>query len=133
MEMYGPKKIVVPKAPALGLLLEYPVFENYNERMEEGNAKIKPDIDEEEKEKQLRPPIEFELYREQMEKFKADFIYENMRRIESESGVCVPPLCLCSIFEEAIGMTDGSAQSTRIQEKTCNISIRKGRFYLNVC
>jgi hypothetical protein len=31
--MYGPRGVMIPKMPALGLLLEYPVFEAYNRRI----------------------------------------------------------------------------------------------------
>lgn len=32
-DSFGPQKINIPKAPALGLLLERPVFDSYNNRL----------------------------------------------------------------------------------------------------
>jgi tRNA pseudouridine38-40 synthase len=38
-ECFGPTRLNIPKAPALGLLLEQPIFENYNKKVEESNRK----------------------------------------------------------------------------------------------
>ena len=84
-EMFGPQKLIVPRAPALGLLLEHPVFEKYNSKMQEVNASIKPDA--KDRDNLLRPPINFEQYREQMEDFKLKYIYHNMRSQESRLAV----------------------------------------------
>jgi tRNA pseudouridine38-40 synthase len=84
-EMFGPQKLIVPRAPALGLLLEHPVFEKYNSKMEEINTSIKADAPD--RENLLRPPIDFEQFREQMEDFKVKYIYHNMRTQESKLAV----------------------------------------------
>ena len=56
----------IPKAPSLGLLLERPVFEVYNEKLEEfGYNKI-----------------EFDRYEKEMEEFKQREIYERIFREE---------------------------------------------------
>ena len=39
-EMFGPSRIHVPKAPALGLLLERPLFDNYNKKIAESNKQV---------------------------------------------------------------------------------------------
>ncbi|GJE90935.1 tRNA pseudouridine synthase [Phanerochaete sordida] len=80
-EFYGPRKAFIPKMPALGLLLEYPIFDNYNKKIASSNDKLKPDDPE------YRMPIDFEVHREKIEQFKQDFIYSRMRSIESQSGL----------------------------------------------
>jgi len=62
-ETFGPRKIAVGKAPALGLLLEYPLFTHYNE-------KISKDFD--------RAPLDFEKYKEDIDTFKQRFIYSKI-------------------------------------------------------
>ncbi len=63
-------RISVPKAPGLGLLLERPVFDTYNQR---ATAKFK------------RERIEFVKYEQEMEDFKQKEIYERIFR-EEENG-----------------------------------------------
>ncbi|TGO47335.1 hypothetical protein BOTNAR_0531g00070 [Botryotinia narcissicola] len=67
-ETYTAAKISIPKAPSLGLLLEAPVFHNYNE-------KIAKDFD--------REKIDFEKYREKMDEFKQREIYDRIFRVEN--------------------------------------------------
>lgn len=91
-EMYSPNRLIVPRAPALGLLLEHPVYEAYNSKMEGVNKSVEKKFgssggNEGEGEDRLRPLIDFELFREKMEDFKRDFIYERMRSLEEKSGV----------------------------------------------
>jgi len=62
-EAFGPRKIAVGKAPALGLLLEYPLFTHYNE-------KLSKDFD--------RAPLDFERYKEGIDAFKLKFIYSKI-------------------------------------------------------
>ena len=79
--------LFVPKMPALGLLLEYPIFASYNRKVEAANGTMdaaNPDY---------RPPIDFEPLREQMENFKQEFIYSNMRSVEDRDGMCAIFLC----------------------------------------
>lgn len=67
--------------PALGLLLEEPLFDAYNQRMAVINEKFKPtDPD-------YRPPIDFDVYRDQMNAFKEKYIYKNMREIEDRDAL----------------------------------------------
>ena len=64
--------------PALGLLLEYPIFDGYNRKAAALSGNFGPS------DPNYRPPIDFETHREQMEKFKAEHIYARMREIEEE-------------------------------------------------
>ena len=68
-ESYGPKTISIPKAPGLGLLLEAPVFESYNERAV--------------KEFQ-RETIDFNKYTKEMLEFKQREIYDRIFREEEK-------------------------------------------------
>ncbi|KAF8587908.1 pseudouridine synthase [Ramaria rubella] len=79
-EMFGPHKVVVPKAPALGLLLEQPLFESYNKKVEESNAKLDSN------DPAYRPVINFESYRATIDKFKQDQIYSRMRAQETRDA-----------------------------------------------
>jgi tRNA pseudouridine38-40 synthase len=69
-ESYGATKIVIPKAPGLGLLLERPVFDKYNERAVE---------------KLQRSKIDFGNYAAEIEAFKQKMIYEQIFQ-EEEKG-----------------------------------------------
>ncbi|KAH7914642.1 pseudouridine synthase [Hygrophoropsis aurantiaca] len=80
-ELYGPRMVVVPKMPALGLLLEYPIFDSYNSKVSSLNEKLEP------KHPDYRPVIDFEQYRPDIDAFKQKHIYENMRAIEDRNGV----------------------------------------------
>ncbi|KAF8623033.1 hypothetical protein AX15_006545 [Amanita polypyramis BW_CC] len=80
-KLYGPRVLLIPKMPSLGLLLEEPVFDSYNERMAVINEKLHPD------DPAYRPPIDFDLHREHIIKFKDDFIYKNMREVEDQTGL----------------------------------------------
>jgi len=69
--------------PALGLLLEEPLFESYNKRMATINEKLKPT------DPNYRPLIDFSQYQDKMEAFKEQFIYKNMREVEDRDGLYV--------------------------------------------
>jgi tRNA pseudouridine38-40 synthase len=66
-ESYGPDNISIPKAPGLGLLLERPVFETYNERA----------VREFQREK-----IDFDKFEREIAEFKQREIYERIFREE---------------------------------------------------
>lgn len=67
--------------PALGLLLEEPLFDSYNQRMDLINEKFKPtDPD-------YRPPIDFGQHRDKMNFFKEQLIYKTMRQVEDKEGL----------------------------------------------
>jgi tRNA pseudouridine38-40 synthase len=71
----------VPKMPSLGLLLEHPLFDSYNRKVSAISEKLQPTDPE------YRPPINFDIHWDTMEKFKEKHIYDNMRAIEDHSGV----------------------------------------------
>lgn len=73
----GPKRIHIPKAPPLGLLLEQPQFKTYNER-----ARTLPKTAGEQREF-----VDFTKYTDQMHQFKVEWIYERLREMELESNV----------------------------------------------
>jgi len=81
-EMFGPAKVCIPKAPALGLLLEQPIFESYNRKVSESNAKISSTDD-----PTYRPTIDFELHREAINRFKDEQIYSRMRSQEDKDAM----------------------------------------------
>ena len=68
---FGPEKISIPKAPGLGLLLERPVFEAYNERLEKFG----------------RDSIDFSVHEDVMHEFKQREIYERIWREEERDRV----------------------------------------------
>jgi tRNA pseudouridine38-40 synthase len=74
-ESYGPATISIPKAPGLGLLLEAPVFESYNERA----------VTEFKREK-----IDFNNYAKEMLEFKQREIYDRIFREEEKDHQYVP-------------------------------------------
>ncbi|KAI0676070.1 pseudouridine synthase [Trametes maxima] len=80
-ELYGPRQVFIPKMPALGLLLEYPIFESYSRRVAGVNAKLQPGDPE------FRAPIDFEVHRAQLDDFKQNRIYLKMRSIEDRHGI----------------------------------------------
>ncbi|KAF7722060.1 tRNA pseudouridine synthase 1 [Apophysomyces ossiformis] len=69
---FGSTKINIPKAPALGLLLEQPVFDSYNQHVTE---------------KGQRQPITFEKYQHEIDKFKMNWIYTKIFEDEKRRQV----------------------------------------------
>ncbi|GBB93822.1 hypothetical protein RclHR1_22370005 [Rhizophagus clarus] len=55
-------KINIPKAPALGLLLERPVFDSYNKKARDQGKDV----------------IDYDIYQEQIDKFKDNYIYSKI-------------------------------------------------------
>ena len=68
--------------PSLGLLLEYPIFDSYNAKVATANAGLK------ESDAEYRLPIDFERHREEIEKFKQEWIYSRMRMAEERLEMC---------------------------------------------
>ncbi|KAF4638052.1 hypothetical protein G7Y89_g5 [Cudoniella acicularis] len=68
-ESYGQATISIPKAPGLGLLLERPVFDTYNEQ-----AKTKYE----------REKIDFDKFQKEMDEFKQREIYDRIFREEEK-------------------------------------------------
>lgn len=80
-QLYGPRTVFIPKMPALGLLLEYPIFDSYNRKVAESTAQLQPTDPE------YRNPIDFEVHREKIDAFKQEHIYSRMRSIEEQGGM----------------------------------------------
>lgn len=68
-DTYGPDRIAIPKAPGLGLLLERPIFDTYNEKA--GSLG--------------REPINFDKYATAMNEFKQREIYNRIFREEEDT------------------------------------------------
>lgn len=101
LETFGPSKIHTPKAPALGLLLEHPLFQGYNRRITSTNQQIakkkrateSQEIGEETKAERLkqlnnglRDTIGFEPYEADMETFKKRFVYDHIFQTEQKEN-----------------------------------------------
>ncbi|KAH8909311.1 pseudouridine synthase [Coniochaeta sp. PMI_546] len=70
-QSYNSRRISIPKAPGLGLLLERPVFEEYNKKA---------------KSEYGREPIDFGNYEEQIQEFKDREIYRRMFEAEENDN-----------------------------------------------
>ena len=70
-DSYMADKLSIPKAPGLGLLLERPVFDTYNER-------LAGQFD--------RAPVDFKKYEKEVEEFKHREIYERIFREEERDN-----------------------------------------------
>ncbi|KAG8946560.1 tRNA pseudouridine synthase 1 [Tulasnella sp. 424] len=88
-ETYGPRRITVPMAPALGLLLEQPLFGSYNDRVRSENAALEKQksVSDEEKANRRRDEIDFSKHQKDIDEFKLKLIYERMREEEAKSNV----------------------------------------------
>lgn len=71
VEAFDPNKISVPKAPALGLLLECPVYDGYNSKLTKFGYN----------------EINFEKYQEKMDEFKKQYIYDKIYAEEVKENV----------------------------------------------
>lgn len=94
-DAYKPQKINIPKAPALGLLLECPVYEGYNKRLQEFGYK----------------PIEFSKYQDRMDAFKMKHIYDKIYQEEVSENVFNAFFSYIDNFSQVTG-----AQSTEADE-----------------
>lgn len=70
-DCFGPAKINIPKAPALGLLLECPVYDTYNEKLTELGYN----------------EIDFSKYSTEMDAFKMKYIYDKIYAEELKEHV----------------------------------------------
>lgn len=70
-EAYGVEKINIPKAPALGLLLESPVYDGYNSKLQEFGYET----------------IDFSKYQDKMDAFKLKHIYDKIYQEEVDENV----------------------------------------------
>ncbi|SCU98075.1 LADA_0H10418g1_1 [Lachancea dasiensis] len=70
-DAYKPQRINIPKAPALGLLLECPVYEGYNKRLQDFGYN----------------GIDFGKYQQKMDDFKMKHIYDKIYQEEVSENV----------------------------------------------
>jgi tRNA pseudouridine38-40 synthase len=70
-ESYGPRRISIPKAPGLGLMLERPMFDEFNKRAATEYG---------------REPVDFSKYEEQIQEFKDKEIYRRMFEAEEKEN-----------------------------------------------
>ncbi|OTA97720.1 hypothetical protein M434DRAFT_391652 [Hypoxylon sp. CO27-5] len=70
-ESYGPTRISIPKAPSLGLLLERPVFENYNRRARDQYGLAE---------------LDFSKYEKEIQEFKDTQIYRRIFELEEKEN-----------------------------------------------
>lgn len=68
-------RINIPKAPALGLLLERPIFTVYNERQRERANQVHRDC------------VDFDAYKDKIEAFKQEWIYKKIFDAENNEHV----------------------------------------------
>lgn len=101
-QAYGPQKVNIPKAPALGLLLEAPVFESYNKRLEKFGYE----------------PIDFSKYQDQIDDFKMKHIYDKIYEEEVTENVFNAFFSYIDSFNKVTG-----AQSEGSDEKPNTKSI----------
>ncbi|KAK9796901.1 putative Pseudouridine synthase I TruA alpha/beta domain-containing protein [Seiridium cardinale] len=70
-QSYADNRISIPKAPSLGLLLERPVFENYNQKAKDSYE---------------RPAIDFANYEKEIQAFKNEHIYQRIFDLEENEN-----------------------------------------------
>jgi tRNA pseudouridine38-40 synthase len=70
-QTYGPRRISIPKAPGLGLMLERPIFDDYNKRATEQLG---------------REAIDFDKFDDQIQQFKDREIYSRMFEVEEKEN-----------------------------------------------
>ncbi|KAI8094631.1 pseudouridine synthase [Thamnidium elegans] len=68
-------RINIPKAPALGLLLERPIFKVYNEKMRGKANQAERDV------------VDFNVYNEKIDAFKKEWIYKKIFEAENQEHV----------------------------------------------
>ncbi|CEG71386.1 Putative tRNA pseudouridine synthase [Rhizopus microsporus] len=74
-QTFGEKRINIPKAPALGLLLERPVFDVYNDKLLQKTSK------------EDRIKIDFDVHKDKIEAFKQEWIYSKIFDTEIQEHV----------------------------------------------
>lgn len=71
-ETLGPANVSIPKAPSLGLLLQSPVFESYNNMATSQHS---------------REPIDFEIHKAAIDEFRERMIYSKLFAEEEKANV----------------------------------------------
>ncbi|KAJ9475987.1 tRNA pseudouridine synthase 1 [Pseudozyma hubeiensis] len=89
-ECFGPARVHIPKAPGLGLLLENPIFDAYNQRIANSNEKVRALIrkkpDSPSLADEIREPITYTTHTSEMESFKQEWIYDRIIATEQETN-----------------------------------------------
>ncbi|GAA6021610.1 hypothetical protein JCM11491_001236 [Sporobolomyces phaffii] len=90
-ETFGPSRIHIPKAPALGLLLLEPQYVEYNRRVSEANSKLedlhKADrLSAKDLADQRREPLDSKGLglTDRIDEFKREHVYKRMRQVEED-------------------------------------------------
>lgn len=90
-ETFGPSRIHIPKAPALGLLLLEPQYLEYNKRVTEANAKLEDlhkagRLSEKDLADQRREPLDTKGLNltDKIDEFKKEHVYKRMRQVEED-------------------------------------------------
>ncbi|GAA5940105.1 pseudouridine synthase family protein [Sporobolomyces koalae] len=92
-ETFGPSRIHIPKAPALGLLLLEPQYLEYNKRVTEANAKLEDlnkagRLSDKDLADQRREPLDSQGLglKDKIDEFKTEHVYKRMRQVEEEES-----------------------------------------------
>lgn len=111
-ESYGPQKINIPKAPALGLLLECPVYEGYNKRLEEFGYQ----------------PIDFSKYQDKMDSFKMKHIYDKIYQEEVNENVFNAFFSYIDSFSKVTGAQgdENAASGEKVQRSVFDFLTARG-------
>ncbi|SCU93435.1 LANO_0E03862g1_1 [Lachancea nothofagi CBS 11611] len=109
LDAYKPQRINIPKAPALGLLLECPVYEGYNKRLQEFGYN----------------PIDFSKYQSKMDAFKMKHIYDKIYQEEVSENVFNAFFSYIDNFSQVTGAQpvneDASEQAPANATKPANL------------
>ncbi|RMZ77202.1 hypothetical protein DV738_g4481, partial [Chaetothyriales sp. CBS 135597] len=112
-EALGHDDFSIPKAPALGLLLERPVFDSYNKRATSTLDK---------------QAIDFDKFKTEMDAFKQKEIYERMYRDEESENVFGNFFNHLDNFPESafLYLTSGGLEATKEEAPKADAPERKG-------
>lgn len=100
-QAYGAEKINIPKAPALGLLLEAPVYDGYNTRLQEFGY----------------TPIDFSKFQSEMDAFKMKHIYDKIYQEEVNENVFNAFFSYIDTFNPSANQNQQEPLEAEIDEK----------------
>ncbi|CCH58407.1 hypothetical protein TBLA_0A06150 [Henningerozyma blattae CBS 6284] len=99
-EAYGTQRLNIPKAPALGLLLEAPVFEGYNKRLTEFGY----------------DPIDFSKYQTEMDAFKMKHIYDKIYKEEVDENIFNAFFTYIDTFDKVTGAQGVETETKKVMQ-----------------
>ncbi|CEP62465.1 pseudouridine synthase PUS1 LALA0_S05e06260g [Lachancea lanzarotensis] len=111
LDAYKPQRINIPKAPALGLLLECPVYDGYNKKLEEFGYN----------------GIDFSKYQEKMDAFKMKYIYDKIYGEEVAENVFNAFFSYIDNFNQVTGAQSVTEQQNGDQPVAENKTAENGR------